>query len=108
MHKLNSKERDDQIKLIQQHVSNVGIDVEQKLINFIATIKSLNNKAKIITTNYSPLLLNLKDAILSFTNITLKERFDIYSYLQNALSQSIKNAAIKGSVDFIDINDKTY
>ncbi|MDP4042880.1 SGNH/GDSL hydrolase family protein [Mycoplasmopsis arginini] len=108
LHKLNSKERDDQIKLIQQHVSNVRIDVEQKLINFIATIKSLNNKAKIITTNYSPLLLNLKDAILSFTNITLKERFDIYSYLQNALSQSIKNAAIKGSVDFIDINDKTY
>ncbi|MGX9389218.1 SGNH/GDSL hydrolase family protein [Mycoplasma sp. 327] len=106
--KLNGEARDRQISVIKKDIENLSIVIENKIISLISTIRKINNKAKIIITSYSPLLLNLRNTISSFLNTQLSDQFEIFDYLQINLNKTIAESAKKCRIDFININDTKY
>lgn len=108
LRKLKNEDKEKQILLVKNKIKEGSIEIERKLISLISNIKSINQNAKIILTNYSPLFLNLKNIINTFLNKFETNKFDLYLYLENTLNLLILNAAKSTSIDFIDIHDDKY
>lgn len=107
LHKLRNEVKDEVIKEIKIKIHSLQVSIQNNLIDLINWIKDINRNAKIIITNYPPLLLNLKTVINSFINVDNNE-FDIYNFLLESLEKIVKLSAKKTQVDFIDINDADY